>query len=85
MVLNEPSEPCKKLYKESKTENIKLGQTIAIQDTWIQEQDTRIRDLERRLVCYDNANTPPSHNALGRQARRRQKGQERKYGEKAGR
>ncbi len=56
MVLDEPSKLYKKFY-EAKTENVNLRQTIAIQDTRIQEQDTRIQeqdtriqDLERRLA-----------------------------------
>ena len=75
--MSEPSKPCKKLYKESKAENVKLRQTITI-------QETRIQDLERRLAYCNNANTPPSHDTLSRQARRRQKGQERKDGKRTG-
>ena len=43
MALNKPSKPCKKPYRESKTENPKLRQTITI-------QETRIQALERRHI-----------------------------------
>ncbi len=84
-VLNEPPKPYKKLYREAKTENMKLKQTIKIQESQIQGQELRIQVLERRLAYYDNANTPPSHNALSRQARRQKKMQVKGDGDRTGR
>ncbi|MDE0267098.1 MAG: hypothetical protein OXK17_08840, partial [Thaumarchaeota archaeon] len=82
--MNKPAKPYKKLYREARTEIIKLRQTIEIQEYRIQEQESRIQVLERRLEYYDNANTPPSHNALSRQGRRQKKMQEKGGAGKAG-
>ncbi|MDE0266905.1 MAG: hypothetical protein OXK17_07815, partial [Thaumarchaeota archaeon] len=64
--MNKPSKPYKKLYREARTENIRLRQTMEIQESGIQEQEYRIQEQEsqmqapeRRLEYYDNANTPP--------------------------
>ncbi|MDE0090442.1 MAG: IS66 family transposase [Thaumarchaeota archaeon] len=89
--MNKPSKPYKKLYREARTENIRLRQTMEIQESGIQEQEYRIQEQEsqmqapeRRLEYYDNANTPPSHNALSRQGRRQKKMQEKGGAGKAG-
>ncbi len=57
--MNKPSKPYKKLYREARTEIIKLRQTIEIQEFRMQEQESRMQASERRLAYYDNANTPP--------------------------
>ena len=85
MVLGGTPKPCKKLYKEAKTEIMRPRQTTEVQKSRMQEQESRIRALECRLAYYDNANTPPSHNAPGRRAGRRQKRREGGDGKKAGR
>ena len=57
----------KKMYKDLKTESIKLkqtiemqGQTIEMQGQTIEELKRSVTDLKRRLVRHDNYNTPPS-------------------------
>ena len=64
----------KKMYKQLKTENIKLKQTIEImtqesmehmqaiemQGHAIEELKRSVADLKRRLGQHDNFNTPPS-------------------------
>ena len=57
----------KKLYKQSKTENIKLKQTIEImtqadkeQVQMVEELRRAVADLKRRLGQHDNYNTPSS-------------------------
>ena len=64
----------KKMYKQLKTENIKLKQTIEImtqesmehmqaiemQGHVIEELKLSVADLKRRLGQHDNFNTPPS-------------------------
>ena len=71
--MNGPSKPHKKHYKEARLGNMRPRQTIEIQESRMQGQESRIRVLERRLAYYDNASTPPSHNALSREARPRQR------------
>ncbi len=89
--MNGPSKPYKKLYREARTGIIRLRQTIEIRESGMQEQESRMQEQEsrmqapeRRLEYYDNANTPPSHNALSRQGRRQKKMQERGAAGKAG-
>ena len=55
------------MYKDLKTESIKLkqtiemqGQTIEMQGQTIEELKRSVTDLKRRLVRHDNYNTPPS-------------------------
>ena len=55
------------MYKDLKTENIKLkqtiemqGQTIEMQGQTVEELKRSVTDLKRRLVRHDNYNTPPS-------------------------
>ena len=55
------------MYKDLKTENIGLKQTIEImtqenmkQGQVIEELKLSVADLKRRLVRHDNYNTPPS-------------------------
>ena len=62
------------MYKDLKTENIKLkqtiemqgqtiemqGQTIEMQGQTVEELKRSVSDLKRRLVRHDNYNTPPS-------------------------
>ena len=57
----------KKMYKDLKTESIKLkqtiemqGQTIEMQGQTIEELKRSVTDLKRRLGQHDNFNTPPS-------------------------
>ena len=57
----------KKMYKDLKTESIKLkqtiemqGQTIEMQGQTIEKLKRSVTDLKRRLVRHDNYNTPPS-------------------------
>ena len=65
MVLGGTSKPCKKPYKEAKTEIMRPRQTTEVQESRMQEQESRIRALERRLAYYDSPNTPPSRSAPG--------------------
>ena len=48
------------MYKDLKTENIKLKQTIETQGQRIEELQRSVADLKRRLARHDNFNTPPS-------------------------
>ena len=50
----------KKMYKDLKTENIKLKQTIEMQGQTIEDLQRSVADLKRRLGRHDNFNTPPS-------------------------
>ena len=83
--MNGPSKPYKKLYKEAKTKIMRPKQTIEIQESRMQGQESRIRALERRLAYYDNASTPPPRGTPGRRAGRRQRRLEGGDGKKAGR
>ena len=73
------------MYKDLKTENIKLkqtiemqgqtiemqGQTIEMQGQTIEELKRSVADLRRRLVRHDNYNTPPSQKKGAGVARRK--------------
>ena len=48
------------MYKDLKTENIKLRQTNEIMGQTIEELRRSVTDLKRRLAQHDNFNTPPS-------------------------
>ena len=48
------------MYKDLKTDNIKLKQTIEMQGQTIEKLKLSVAELKRRLVRHDNYNTPPS-------------------------
>ncbi len=55
------------MYKDLKTESIKLkqtvemqGQTVEMQGQTVEELKRSVTDLKRRLVRHDNYNTPSS-------------------------
>lgn len=49
-----------KMYKQLKTENLKLKQMIKLQAQVIEELNRLVSELKRRLGRHDNYNTPPS-------------------------
>ena len=66
----------KKMYKDLKTENIKLKQaneimeqTIVTQEQRIEDMQRAVTDLKRRLARHDNFNTPPSTKKESRASR----------------
>ena len=77
----------KKLYKQSKTENIKLKQTIEImtqagkeQVQMVGELRRAVADLKRRLGQHDNYNTPSSQKKGSRVSGTRKKGNDKSPG-----
>ena len=49
-----------KMYKQLKTENLKLRQTIKLQAQAVEELNRLVSELKRRLGRHANYNTPPS-------------------------